>query len=192
MFDPRAGVEGGYHRSVPTKNPPRLDRVSWTILASLLVLEIAVGIWPLAGTAVTWLPELALPTALGLPFLWPPLRVVPLGATTWGFWAADTVAAVVMLVVAWAMLRRAHQRRPRGRAFLRGWWTTIVAMVAANLVRAVYASFVVNADLGTYIATVAAGIVFSALLGAIVGLLVGVAASVAAATGRRALVPQEA
>lgn len=155
----------------------------------LLVLAVLAGIWPLTGTLTTWVPYLAVPAAAGLPFLWPPLRLMPLGETTWAFWAADTVGVLVMLAVAWAMLRAASRKRLRpraGRAFGRGLWVTIVAVVAGNLVRAVFSSFVVHADLGTYVATVAAGILVSALTAIVPGLLVGAAAAIAASTARSA------
>lgn len=155
----------------------------------LLVLAVLAGIWPITGALTTWVPYLAIPAAAGLPYLWPPLRLMPLGETTWAFWAADTVGVLVMLAVAWAMLRAASRKRLRpraGRAFGRGLWVTIVSVVAGNLVRAVFSSFVVHADLGTYVATVVAGILVSALTAIVPGLLVGAAAAVAAATARTA------
>ncbi|MFD4958714.1 hypothetical protein [Microbacterium sp. NPDC058389] len=172
---------------MPTKTPPALGRSDITTLAMLLVLAVLAGIWPLTGTLTTWVPYLAIPAAVGLPYLWPPLRLMPLGETTWAFWVADTVGVLVMLAVAWAMLRASSRKRLRpraGRAFGRGLWVTVVAIVAGNLVRAVFSSFVVHADLGTYVATVAAGILVSAVTAIVPGLLVGAAAAIAAATVR--------
>jgi len=153
----------------------------------LLVIAVLAGIWPLTGALTTWVPYVAIPAAAGLPFLWPPLRLMPLGEMTWAFWAADTVGVLVMLAVAWAMLRAASRKRLRpraGRAFARGLWVTVVAIVAGNLVRAVFSSFVVHADLGTYLGTVVAGILVSAVTATVPGLLVGAAAAIAAATAQ--------
>jgi len=155
----------------------------------LVLLAVLVGIWPLTGSLTTWVPYLAIPAAAGLPYLWPPLRLVPLGETTWAFWIADTVGVLVMLAVAWAMLRAAARKRLRpraGRAFWRGLWVTIVAIVAGNLVRAVFSSFVVHADLGTYLGTLAAGILISALTAIVPGVLVGAVAALVSATARTA------
>lgn len=170
-----------------TKSPFLSDRSLLASLVTLAVLAIVVGIWPLVGTLTTWVPYLAVPAAAGLPFLWPPLRLVPLGETTWAFWIADTVGALVMLAVAWAMLRAASRRRPGAgpwRAFGRGVWVTVVAVVAGNIVRAVFSSFVVHADFGTYVGTLAAGILVSALTALVPGAIVGAVAAVTAATGR--------
>lgn len=179
----------GYHRAVPTKtpHPPTFGRVEWTALATLGVLSILVGVWPVFGTLTTWMPVLAVPAAAGLPHLIPPLRVAPLGETTWAFWAADTAAAIIMLLAAWLWLRAAASRRPspgRGRAFGRGVWTTTIAVVLGNVVRTVFLSFVTHSDFGTYVGYVGFGILVSALTGALFGLVVGAAAAVAAAPRR--------
>ncbi|MBD3941276.1 hypothetical protein IF188_06135 [Microbacterium sp. NEAU-LLC] len=176
---------------MPTKTPPALGRSDVATLVMLLVVAVLAGIWPLTGTLTTWVPYIAIPAAAGLPFLWPPLRLMPLGETTWAFWIADTVGVLVMLAVAWAMLRAASRKRLRphaGRAFGRGMWVTIVAMIAGNLVRAVFMSFAVHADLGTYLATLAAGILISALTAIVPGLLVGAVAALVSATARSARV----
>lgn len=171
---------------MPTKtlpHPPRLGRAGATALITLAVLSVLTGIWPIMGTATTFAPVLAIPAALGLPGLIPPLRFTPLGLTTWDFWAMDVAGALVMLVTAWAMLRVAGAKRPHpgfGRAFGRGVWTTIVAVAAGNLVRGVLISFATHADLGTYLGTLGAGLVVSVLVGAIAGLVVGIAAGIAA------------
>ncbi|HET6672906.1 MAG TPA: hypothetical protein VFG92_05970 [Agromyces sp.] len=160
--------------------------MSWTILGALGVISILAGIWPITGTATTWFPVLAVPAAAGLPFLIPPLRAVPLGETTWAFWGADVAGAAVMLLCAFLLLRAADERRsePRpGRAFGRAIWVTMFAVVAGNLVRGVFSSFVVHADLGTYLGSTLANLIVSAVTGAMFGVLVGVAAAVAAAVG---------
>ncbi|GAA1717191.1 hypothetical protein GCM10009809_11480 [Isoptericola hypogeus] len=159
-----------------------------TTLGGILAASVVAGIWPVTGTATTWFPVLAVPPALGLPSLLPPLRLTPLGETTWAFWAADTAGAVVMLAVAVVQLRHVTSRRPQpgpGRAFSRGLWTTVLAVVGGNLVRSVFLSVVTHAGLGTYAGAVVGGAVVSALTGALIGVVVGLAAAVAAATGSR-------
>ncbi|MGH3704610.1 MAG: hypothetical protein ACRDT9_08285 [Agromyces sp.] len=170
-----------------TVDPHRLRRADWSVLAALVALAILVGIWPLTGVLTTWVPLLAVPAAAGLPYLIPALRLVPLGDLTWAFWLADIAGVLVMLLTAFAMLRAPKRRTaPRpGRAFGRGVWVTTVAVVAGNLVRGVFSSFMVHADLGTYLGTLAANVVVSAITGALLGLVVGAVAAIVAATGRR-------
>ncbi|MFC9559734.1 hypothetical protein [Agromyces sp. NPDC056965] len=161
--------------------------MDWSVLATLVALAILVGIWPITGVLTTWVPLLAVPAAAGLPYLIPALRLMPLGDTTWAFWFADVAGVLVMLLTAFVMLRAPKRRAAPspGRAFGRGVWVTIVAVVAGNLVRGVFTSFMVHADLGTYLGTLAANIVVSAITGALLGLVVGAVAAIVAATGRR-------
>ncbi|SIO02785.1 hypothetical protein [Agromyces cerinus] len=150
------------------------------------MLAILVGIWPITGMLTTYVPLLAVPAAAGLPYLIPALRLVPLGDTTWAFWFADVAGVLVMLLTAVVMLRAPKRRAvpSPGRAFGRGVWVTTVAVVAGNLVRGVFTSFTVHADLGTYLGTFAANVVVSAITGALLGLVVGAVAAIVAATGR--------
>ncbi|MWB98176.1 hypothetical protein [Agromyces seonyuensis] len=171
-----------------TIDPQPLGRTSWTVLIALAVLCLLAGIQPLMGTAVAWFPYVAVPAAIGLPFLLPALRPVPVGETTWLLWAVDLVAVAVLLVTAWVLLRAAVRKRPfprPARAFGRALGVTVLAVMAANLVRGVAYSFVLHADLGTFLGTTAANLVFSALFGAAFGILVGIAVAIAAATARR-------
>lgn len=164
----------------------RLGRVGWAIVVSLLALAILAGFWPIIGVLIAWVPLLAVPAAAGLPNLIPALRILPLGETTWVFWAADAAGVIVMLLTAWAMLiapKRQAAPSP-ARAFGRGVWVTTVAIVAGNIVRAIFTSFVVHADLGTYLGHLVANVVVSALLGAILGLVVGAVAALVAIGGR--------
>lgn len=156
------------------------------MLATLGALAILVGIWPITGVLTTWVPLLAVPAAVGLPYLIPALRLMPLGDTTWAFWFADVAGVLVMLLTTFVMLRAPKRRAAPspGRAFGRGVWVTIVAVVAGNLVRGVFTSFMVHADLGTYLGTLAANVVVSAITGAVLGLLVGAVAAIVVATGR--------
>ncbi len=168
---------------------PRADRrVALTTFLGIAAASVVAGIWPVTGTAATWFPALVVPPALGLPSLLPPLRLTPLGETTWGFWAADTAGVVVLLLAAALQLRHVTRARPEpgpGRAFGRGLWTCVLAVVAGNLVRSVHGGFAVHAGLGTYAGQVVGGVLVSALTGALIGLVVGLAAAVAAVAGRR-------
>ena len=164
-----------------TSLPFRMRRVEWTVLGALLVLAILAGFWPIAGPLLTVAPVLFVPAAAGLPSLIPTLRLTPLGETTWGFWAADIAGVLVMLATDYAMLRAPKRRAvpTKARAFGRGLWVTIVAIVAGNLVRGVYISFVIHADIGTYLGQLAGNVVVSALLGTVLGVVVGAVAAVA-------------
>ena len=170
-----------------TVDPHRLHRADRSVLAALVALAILVGIWPLTGVLTTYVPLLAVPAAAGLPYLIPALRLMPLGDTTWAFWFADVAGVLVMLLTAYVMLRAPKRRTAPGpgRAFGRGVWVTTVAVVAGNLVRGVFTSFMVHADLGTYLGMLAANVVVSAITGALFGLVVGAVAAIVAATCRR-------
>ena len=58
-------------------------------------ITVLAGIWSITGTAVTFVPTLLVPSALGLPFAVPALRLWPLSQTTVGYWLTDVVAALV-------------------------------------------------------------------------------------------------
>ncbi|UJP09840.1 hypothetical protein L2X99_15900 [Microbacterium sp. KUDC0406] len=162
-----------------TQSHPRFDRVSWTVLGSLLVLAVLAGVWHVSGWVATWVSALLFPPAAGLPALWPPLRVWPLGETTVTVWLIDLVGVAVMLLTAWVQLRAAGRKHPhpgRWRAFGRGLWTTILAMVAGNLVRGIAQSFLLHSDLGTYAGQLLANVLVSALTGLVAGVVVGLVA----------------
>ncbi len=173
---------------MPTTSPSRAGhRAALTILLGLAAASVLAGIRPITGTATTWFPALAVPSALGLPSLLPPLRLTPLGETTWAFWAADVAGVVVMLLVAVLQLRHVARTRPApgpGRAFGRGVWTCVLAVVAGNVVRSVFLSVAVHAGLGTYVGSLAGGVLVSALAGVMLGVVVGAAAALAAASAR--------
>ncbi|GAA1509997.1 hypothetical protein BJ978_001179 [Agromyces terreus] len=176
---------------MPTRTvDPHFSRVSWAVVVALLVCSILVGLEPLISPLTAYAPVLAVPAAAGLPALIPPLRLTPLGGSTWGFWAADVAGVLVMLAAAFVLLRAGDRRRPNPsilRAFGRGVGVTVLAVIAGNLVRGVFSSFAVHMDFGTYLGTTAANIAVSALFGAAVGLIVGVAAAVVAAVAGRRL-----
>jgi hypothetical protein len=169
---------------------PRAAGRSWrasdTLAVAVLVLiAILAGLRPVGGAALTFIPFLIAPAAVGLPSLIPPLRLTPLGLTTTTEWLVDLVAVAVMVAVAVIWLRAGrsrHGEHGRLRAFARGLGVTILAVVAGNLVRSVYLSFIVHASWRAYVTQVLAGVVWSVVLGALVGLVVGL---VAAAVNQR-------
>lgn len=171
-----------------TSDQLRFGRVGWAVLAVLALLSVLTGVWSLTGLLTTYLPALAVPAAAGLPFLMPPLRVAPLADGTWTFWAIDLAGALVMLLAAAVLLHAAWRRRPEPgplRAFGRGVAVTVLAVLVGNLVRGVLTSFVVQADLTSYLGFVLANTLVSVLLGAVLGLLVGAVAAVVAARSPR-------
>ncbi|MFF2272803.1 hypothetical protein ACFVTX_11050 [Agromyces sp. NPDC058136] len=173
--------------STRTVDPHSFRRVPLTVFVLLAATAVLAGIWPISGLLATWVPVLIVPEAAGLPSLVPPLRLWPLGETTWAFWASDTVGALVMLAIAAVQLRAAARKHPApgpGRAFGIAVGTTTIALIGGNLVRSVFLSFAVDADLGTYLGQVIAGVVVSALAGALLGCLFGAVAAIVAAARR--------
>lgn len=146
----------------------RIAAGPWPATATLVLVSILFGAWTITGRVLTFNPELLIPSAIGLPFGIPPLRLFPLGDTTWTFWTVDTLAALAMIAVVWARLRR-EVRRP----FLAGLLATVLGVAAGNLVRIVFLSFETHQGIGTYVIALLLGLLISALWGAVVGLLVG-------------------
>lgn len=133
---------------------------------SVAVLAALFGFWPLTGSATAFLPLFAVPAAAGLPFLIPPLRLLPLADTSWGFWAVDNLAALLMLVVVALSLTASLRKRPlpsAARTFGSTLWAVLLGAVIGNIVRVVFASFVVNSDFGTYLGVLGATILVTAL-----------------------------
>ncbi|PTR30301.1 hypothetical protein C8K36_102149 [Rhodococcus sp. OK519] len=152
---------------------PSIQRIGagpWPATATLVLASIVFGVWSITGRILTFNPELLIPSAIGLPFGIPPLRLYPLGDTTWSFWLVDVVAALVMVAVAWAQLI-GGRRRP----FLVGLLAAVLGVVVGNLIRVVFLSFETHQGLGTYALAVLLGTIVSALWGAVVGLPVGLA-----------------
>lgn len=150
---------------------PLIQRIAagpWPATATLVLASILFGAWSITGRVLTSNPELLIPSAIGLPFGVPPLRLFPLGDTTWTFWFVDVVAALAMTAVVWARLA-GSRRRP----FLAGLVATMLGVATGNLVRIVYLSFETHQGLGTYTLALLLGLVVSALWGAVVGVFVG-------------------
>lgn len=146
----------------------RISAGPWPATVTVVLAAVLFGTWSLTGRVLTFNPELLIPSAIGLPFGIPPLRAVPLGATTWGYWFVDVLAAVVMAAVVWAQLSRGA-RRP----FLAGLFATVLGVAVGNLVRIVFLSFETHQGLGTYALALLLGLVVSVLWGAVVGVCVG-------------------
>lgn len=93
--------------------------------------------------------------------------------------ANEIRAHIRMLVTAVLWARAANRKHPhpsRGRAFGRGLWVTIVAVVLGNVVRSVGQSFVLRSDLPTFGGQLLTNVVVSALTGLVLGLIVGLIA----------------
>lgn len=150
---------------------PLIQRIGagpWPATATLVLTSILFGAWSITGRILTFNPELLIPSAIGLPFGIPPLRLFPLGDTTWTFWVVDVVAALVMVAVAWTQLA-GSRRRP----FLAGLLAAVLGVAVGNLIRIVFLSFETHQGPGTYALAVLLGTVVSVLWGAVVGLFVG-------------------
>ncbi|MFE3293203.1 hypothetical protein [Rhodococcus sp. NPDC059234] len=164
-------------------------------LATLTAVSVLAGFWPVTGWILTFAPSLLVPSALGLPFALPALRLFPLGATTTASWLVELGAAFVMLAVTGMRLVNSSSRHPDGgpaRAFLAGWAATVVGALAGNLVRIVYLSFVVHAGSGAYLLSLVGGALVSLLWGGIAGLAVGAAQAISCAMRSRSLHRDEA
>ncbi len=140
------------------------------------VLCVLAGIWSLTGSAATYFPALVAPSAIGLPFAVPALRLDPLGGTTVGFWLVDLVAALLMLAVIASRLSR--PTAGRSAAFRQGMVATILGLLMANLLRSVHLSVVTHVGLGGYTVVVLGGMVLALLWGVLIGLFVGLAHAV--------------
>ncbi|MFI6429912.1 hypothetical protein [Rhodococcus oryzae] len=164
---------------------PQVDadfRAPWPAVATLAAISVLFGVWSITGAVLTRIPELLVPSAIGLPFGIPPLRLVPLGETTATNWLVDCAAALVMLAVVWMRLSdsaRRHSGGGVGRAFSAGLGATVIGVLAGNLIRTVYLSFVLQEGPGAYLASLVGGALVSAVWGAIVGLFVGAAHALA-------------
>lgn len=165
----------------PDDRPARLGRSGWIVLAALLGLALLAGFRSIAGLAETWFAPLLVPAAIGLPSIIPALRFAPLGETTQTIWIIDLVGVGVMLVAAILSLRAAWRRHPypgRGRTFWRALGVTISALVCASIVRGVALSFLVRADVWTYIGQLLGGILVAVVAGLILGVVVGLLAAI--------------
>lgn len=136
----------------------------------VLLASVAIGSWTLVGQFLAYGAYALAPTTLGVPFAIPGLRLTPLGGTTWGFWAAETGSALLMVGLVLLAVRQ-RSRRPF-RQVLRA---VILAVVVANLVRLAFVSFITHADVPTVLVgaglTALLSVVWALPLGLLAGLV---------------------
>lgn len=154
----------------------QVRRPALSAAAALAAISILLGFWPLTGLWLASLPELLVPSAIGLPFALPPLRLFPLGETTRLYWAFDVLAACTMIGIVFLSLNSTTKRRPqsrRWRAFLAGVGATVAGASVGNIIRIVFLSFASHHNLATYVAAVVATVVITSIWAVIAGILVG-------------------
>ncbi|MGH4031729.1 hypothetical protein ACQB60_22665 [Actinomycetota bacterium Odt1-20B] len=128
------------------------------------------------------------PSALGVPMALPGLRAVPLGGTEWAWQLCEDFAALLLLAVAVARMRRHVRKRPTGGRMRRAWagWTALVAgAAAAGVWRGLVAARMVEADSWGWLALPLAGGMSGALWGLALGWLPGLAVLATCASERR-------
>ncbi|MGH8875941.1 MAG: hypothetical protein ACRD0P_01130 [Stackebrandtia sp.] len=155
--------------------------------AALLLCLLSGNGW-FSNWLLASLGPLNLLSALGVPAGLPNARGWPLGETTWWQTITETFAAgvFVAMVALWINGTRKRRLAPGApRLFLGGWVATIVAAVAADLVRMTIASFATVPSPGIYLGLAIAAIVFGSVWGLVTGWIVGAAVLVAARYDRR-------
>ncbi|MFI6501002.1 hypothetical protein [Nonomuraea typhae] len=135
------------------------------------LLTLAFGLF--GSTLVTWVGYLAVPSAVGLPYGLPGLRVSPVGETSWLLLLADVGAALVLIAV---LAATRH-------GFWAAWGAFVLGSVLAGMVRAAVSATVAEAGAGAYWGFVAGGLV----AGLLWGIALGWAAGLAALPRRRAV-----
>ncbi|MEV7197048.1 hypothetical protein AB0N81_35370 [Streptomyces sp. NPDC093510] len=119
------------------------------------------------------------PTALGVPFALPGLRATPLGATDWSWQLCENFAALLLLAVATARMRRHLRLCPgagRGRRLLAGWTALVAGAAVAGAWRGMVAARMVEAGALGWLLLTLTGVLFGALWGLLLGWLPGTAA----------------
>ncbi|MFH8607934.1 hypothetical protein ACH4D5_10645 [Streptomyces sp. NPDC018029] len=119
------------------------------------------------------------PSALGVPFALPGLRATPLGATDWSWQLCENFAALLLVAVAAARMRRHLRVRPgagRGRRLLAGWTALIAGAAVAGAWRGLVAARMIEADTLGWLLLPVTGALFGALWGLLLGWLPGAAA----------------
>ena len=133
------------------------------VLSTLLVVCVLSGLSFLTLPVLTTNPALVLPEALGLPSLIPPLRLSPLGESTWAYWAIDVIGVAMLLLATGAQLAA------NGATC----WAVVTGLVAANVVRMVLQSFLTDSPVVSFAGSVFATALLSAVTGLLLGLVVG-------------------
>ncbi|MEU6821689.1 hypothetical protein ABZ921_13745 [Streptomyces atriruber] len=119
------------------------------------------------------------PSALGVPLALPGLRATPLGATDWAWQLCEDFAALLLVAVAAARMRRHLRVRPdagRGRRLLAGWTALIAGTAVAGVWRGMVAARMVESGLWGWLLLPLTGALFGALWGLALGWLPGAAA----------------
>ncbi len=144
------------------------------VLSTLLVVCVLSGLSFLTLPVLTSSPGLVLPEALGLPSLIPPLRLSPLGESTWAFWAIDVIGVAMLLLATGAQLAaNGKPARSRLRAYGATCCAVVTGLVAANVVRMVLQTFLTDSSLGSFAGSVLSTALLSAATGLLLGLVVG-------------------
>lgn len=135
-------------------------------LPVIVAFVIVLGLGLFGAALLTRVGYLAVPSAIGMPYALPGLRVVPLGETTWLLTLTDTLLALA-LVGAVASTRG---------GFWRTWGAFLVATVVVTLLRAALLAQVAQAGLGGYLGALGGALVMGLIWGIALGWLAGLAA----------------
>lgn len=82
-----------------TLGTAQLGGVGWIMLVVLVALSVFAGLSRVTTWVGAWFAGVLFPPAAGLPELWPPLRLAPIGETTATVWTIDLIGVAAMLVV---------------------------------------------------------------------------------------------
>lgn len=165
-------------QSVSSRGSLRPAGVGSAVLVALMVIG---GIPGLRLAVVELVPAAALVEGIRMP-AWLPRLGVPFGdGAAMSYWAVETVAALVVVVVFW-LRSAAAARQARSRLAVAGqvWLDTVLAVLAGCLVYAVLSSFLTADRPLPYLLLVGGVSIFGVLWGALSGLLTAAAASAVA------------
>ncbi|NRQ32885.1 hypothetical protein HII36_13690 [Nonomuraea sp. NN258] len=136
----------------------RLVRNNLPAIVTLLIV-LAFGVF--GGTLLTRVGYLAVPSAVGLPYGLPGLRVTPIGETSWLGTLTDALLALAL--VAMVALTRG--------GFWRTWGAFLAGAVLVDVVRAVFLAQDAGTMLGAYAGYLAGGLVTGLIWGIALGWL---------------------
>jgi hypothetical protein len=130
-------------------------------LPAIVTFVIVLGFGLFGGALVTRVGYLAVPSAVGLPYALPGLRVVPVGETTWLWALTDGLLALALVAVV---------ASARG-GFWRVWGAFLAGALLTDLLRAAVLAQVAGAGLGAYLAYLAGGLLTGLIWGIVLGWL---------------------
>ncbi|MGW0735168.1 hypothetical protein [Streptomyces sp. NPDC002851] len=152
------------------------------VAAACLLLVLLHG----SGTVLTAFTARAglavVPSALGVPFALPGLRLLPLGSTSLAWQLSENFAAMLLIAVAVGAVRRHMRKRPDARRWRRlaaGWAALVVGAATAGAWRGLVAARMVEASSWGWLGLPLAGAAFGVLWGVALGWLPGTAAALA-------------